>query len=56
MSGEQMLRIMFSALAGVTSGIGTGTEQYLAMDGITPRIEATFDQDNNRTSIALDGS
>ena len=56
MSGEQMLRIMFSALAGVTSGVGSNTERYMALDGVTPRIEATFDANNNRTSITLDGA
>ena len=56
MSSEQMLRIMFSALAGVTSGVGSNTERYMALDGVTPRIEATFDANNNRTSITLDGS
>lgn len=56
MSSEQMLRIMFSALAGVTSGVGSNTERYMALDGVTPRIEATFDANNNRTSITLDGA
>lgn len=56
MTSEQMLRIMFSALAGVTSGVGSNTERYMALDGVTPRIEATFDSHNNRTSLALDGN
>lgn len=55
MTGEQMLRIMFAALAGVTAGVGTANEKYMALDGVTPRIDATFDANNNRTSLTLDG-
>lgn len=55
MTAEQMMRIIFAALAGVTSGIGTSTENYMALDGTTPRISATFDSSNNRTALTLDG-
>lgn len=54
-TAEQMLRIMFAALVGVTDGVGTSNEKYMALDGTTPRIDATFDANNNRTIITLDG-
>lgn len=56
LSLEQGLRIMLAALAGRSDGVGTATEQYLAQDGVTPRITATFDESNNRQTVVLDGS
>ena len=56
MTADTMLRIMFAALTGKTVGIGTMTEQYMAQDGITPRIVAGFDTNSNRTSITLNGT
>lgn len=55
-SAEQMLRIMFAALVGRTTGVGTSTEQYLSQAADKARIEVSFDGDNNRTTVALDGS
>lgn len=50
------MRIVLAALAGKTSGLGSQTEQYLAQDGVKPRITATFDQNNNRDVVVLDGT
>lgn len=55
LSNDALLRILLAALAGKTAGLGTDTEQYLAQDGITPRITAQFDANNNRTSVTLNG-
>jgi hypothetical protein len=56
LTAEEMMRVMVAALAGKTTGIGTDTENYLAQDGITPRITATFDADNNRDTVTLNGT
>lgn len=56
LSNDALLRILLAALAGKTAGLGTDTEQYLAQDGITPRITAQFDANNNRTSVTLNGA
>lgn len=53
---EQILRILLSAIAGKTDGIGTSTEHYLAQDGATPRVTATFDGQGNRATVALNGA
>lgn len=37
-TAAQMMRIMFAALAGKRAGLGTATEHYMAVDGVTPRI------------------
>ena len=52
---EQALRIILAPLAGKATGVGTGTETYLAQDGITPRVTATFDAAGNRTTVAVNG-
>jgi hypothetical protein len=38
MTAEQILRVTLAALAGKRAGLGTATENYMAQDGITPRI------------------
>lgn len=53
---EQILRIVLAPLAGKSTGTGTSTEQYLAQDGIAPRVVATFDTAGNRTSVAVNGA
>ena len=45
-----------AALAGKANGLGTATEQYLAQDGITPRITVDFDGTGNRTAVAVNGA
>lgn len=55
LTAEQLLRVMLAALAGQSTGSGSAAEQYLAQDGITPRIAASFDAAGNRTGVVLDG-
>ena len=54
-TAEQMMRIMLAALAGKREGLGTTTEAYMAVDGVTPRITLTADTNGNGTPI-LDGA
>ena len=56
LTAEQILRVMLATLAGKTGGIGTATEQYLAQDGLLPRVSATFDTAGNRVSVAVNGA
>ena len=56
LSAQQLLRIVLSALAGRTAGIGTASEQYKSQDGATNRIDAAFDGNGNRTSVAVNGA
>lgn len=56
LSAAEMMRVMMAALSGRTTGLGTDTEHYKSVDNLKTRIEATFDVDSNRTSVALDGS
>lgn len=55
MPAEEMMRIMLAAMAGKREGLGTATEQYMAQDGVTPRITLTPDENGNGTPI-LDGA
>lgn len=55
-TAAEVMRIMLAALSGVSSGVGTTTENYMATDGTTPRITTTFDSNNNRVSVTLDGN
>jgi len=41
LTAEEMMRIMLAALAGKRSGLGTDTEVYAGVDGITTRITLT---------------
>ena len=56
LNAEQVLRVMLATLAGRTGGVGTATEQYLAQDGLTPRVTATFDAAGNRLGVAVNGA
>jgi len=49
LTAEQMMRVMLAALAGKREGLGTATEQYMARDGVTPRITLTPDVNGNGT-------
>lgn len=53
---QEMLRIMFAALAGKSAGGGTGTITYRDAADAKNRISATVDSNNDRTAIALDGA
>jgi hypothetical protein len=55
LTAEEMMRIMLAALAGKRQGLGTPTEQYIAQDGVTPRITMTADTAGNGTP-ALNGA
>lgn len=49
LKAEEMMRIMLAALAGKREGLGTPTEKYMAVDGVTPRITLTPDANGNGT-------
>jgi len=53
---RQMLRIIFAALAGKSSGGGTTTVKFRDIADTKDRITATVDSDGNRTAITLDGT
>ncbi|RLG43410.1 MAG: hypothetical protein DRN81_06560 [Thermoproteota archaeon] len=53
---RQMLRIIFAALAGKSSGGGTTTVKFRDIADTKDRITATVDSDGNRTDITLDGT
>jgi len=55
LSAEELQRIQLAALAGKRAGMGTGTEQYFAQDGTTPRITLEADDAGNGTPV-LDGT
>lgn len=55
LTAEQLQRVLLAGIAGKTQGIGSNTEKYMAEDGVTPRITATFDSAGNRASIVLNG-
>jgi hypothetical protein len=51
LTAEEIMRVLLAALAGARSGLGSGTEEYLAQDGITPRITFSPDSQGNGTPI-----
>lgn len=53
---SDILRIVTSAVSGLTTGVGTSTEKYKSVDELKDRISVTFDTDNNRTSVTRDGT
>ena len=56
LTAADMQRIKLAALAGKRQGLGTATEEYLAQDGVTPRITfAPTDAAGNGTPV-VDGS
>jgi len=56
LTAEQMQRIMLAALAGKRQGLGTGTEEYLGVDGATPRVTFTPDDANGNGTTVVDGA
>lgn len=50
---RQATTIIASALSGLLSGMGTGTITIKGMNSATTRIEATHDENNNRTAVTL---
>ena len=53
-TSEQMMRIMFAALAGTSEQAGS-TIVFKSADGATSRIIGSFDTANNRVGVILDG-
>ena len=53
---QEMVRIMFGAFSGKSSGGGTPTLTYRDSADAKNRIVATVDEKGNRTAMALDGS
>ena len=53
-TSEQMIRIMFAALAGTSEQAGS-TIVFKSADGATSRIIGSFDAANNRVGVILDG-
>lgn len=53
---QEMMRIMFAALVGKSSGGGTATLVFRDSGDVKDRITATVDINGNRTAITLDGS
>lgn len=43
--------IIAAAVAGRCTGAGTDNETYYGLDGVTPRIAATVDEDGNRNAV-----
>ena len=53
---REAMRIMLAALAGKRAGLGTATEEYMAQDGVTPRVTFTpSDAAGNGTTV-VDGA
>ena len=55
MSAEQMMRILLAALAGTSERTGNTVTFTSPVDGSTIRITGSFDAQNNRTGVILDG-
>ena len=56
LTAAQIQRIKLAAIAGQRQGLGTATEEYLAQDGVTPRVTFTpSDAAGNGTTV-VDGS
>lgn len=56
LSQDEVTRIMFSAIKGTTTGVGTTTETFASDDGAKTRITATYDANGNRLTVATDGT
>lgn len=48
------LRYAMAVLAGKVSGVGSGTETFVGLDGATDRVQSTIDGSGNRTAVSLD--
>jgi predicted Fe-Mo cluster-binding NifX family protein len=53
---RQVLRIVFAALGGTSSGLATATALFRAGNDSKVRINATVDADGNRSVVTLDAS
>jgi len=50
-----VLRLLLAGMAGITVGMETPTPEFMAQDGVTPRISATVDASGNRIEVTLNG-
>jgi hypothetical protein len=48
---RQAMRILAAVLAGKVSGAGSGSENFTALDGSTPRVAVTTDAAGNRLTV-----
>jgi hypothetical protein len=55
-TAEQAMRIYGAVLSGKVSGAGTGTEEFVGLDGTTVRVTSTVDASGNRTAVTVDGT
>ena len=55
LTAEEIMRVLLAAMAGKRQGLGTATENYMAQDGVTPRITLAPDQNGNGTPV-IDGT
>lgn len=53
---QEMMRIIFAVLTGVSNGGGTGTLNFIGEDGSTVRLSATVNELGERTIVSRDGS
>ena len=51
---RQVLRILAAILAGKVSGAGSGTENFVGLDGTTPRVRVSTDTAGNRLAVTFD--
>jgi len=51
---RQALQRAAAVLAGPVSGAGTGTEIFVGLDGLTPRVQVSTDIAGNRSSVEYD--
>ena len=48
---RQSLRVIAAVLAGKVSGAGSGVESFTGLDGATPRVVVTADDNGNRSDV-----
>ena len=56
LTAAQMQRIKLAALSGKRQGLGTATEEYLGLDGVTPRVTFTPVDVNGNGTTVVDGA
>lgn len=56
LTAAQMQRIKLAALAGKREGLGTATEEYMGVDGTTPRVTFTPSDAAGNGSTVVDGT
>ena len=51
---QEAIRYVAAICAGKISGAGTGTEEFVGLDGVTRRVTVTVDNLGNRTAVSYD--